>query len=64
MLCSISTNLDNNKIEAIKKLEKEIGKTVLAYSCHDTSASEIDESQLSKIKAAEKELDVVLVAVD
>jgi len=64
MLCSISTNLDSNKIDKIQNLEKEIGKTLLAYSCHDSGIAAIDDNSLDKIRAAEEELGVVLVAVE
>jgi len=64
MLCSISTNLDSKKIENIQRLEKEIGKTLLAYSCHDSNAAKINDEQLNKVKSAEKDLGIVLVAID
>ena len=62
MLCSFST-LDNTNLEAIQDLEKEIGKMLLSFSCHDISPAVIDDEALSKVSKLEKKLGVVLVAV-
>jgi len=62
MLCSFST-LDNTNLEAIQALEKELGKMLLSFSCHDIESAVIDDEALSKISALEKKLGVVLVAV-
>jgi len=62
MLCSFST-LDNTNLEAIQVLEKEIGKMLLSFSCHDIAPAVIDDEALSKISELEKKLGVVLVAV-
>jgi hypothetical protein len=63
MLCSLS-NLDPNKIDSIQTLEKETGKTLLAFSCKDIKPSMLTEEQLAKIQDLEKELSLSLVAVD
>ncbi len=63
MLCSLS-NLDQEKIAAIQNLEKETGKTVLAFSCKDIKPSMLTAEQLSKIQKLEKDLSLSLVAVD
>ena len=62
MLYSFST-LDNANLEAIQTLEKELGQTLLSFSCHDIAPAVIDDDALSKIGALEKKLGVVLVAV-
>ena len=62
MLCSFST-LDNANLEAIQALEKELGKMLLSFSCHDIESAVIDDEALSKISELEKKLGVVLVAV-
>jgi hypothetical protein len=63
MLCSLS-NLDQEKIAAIQNLEKETGKTLLAFSCKDFKPSMLTSDQLAKIQKLEKDLSLSLVAVD
>jgi hypothetical protein len=63
MLCSLS-NLDQDKINTIQTLEKETGKTLLAFSCKDFKPALLTNEQLEKIQKAEKELSLSLVAVD
>jgi hypothetical protein len=43
---------------------KELGKTFLAFSCHDLKTSALDAGELSKIQKLENDLSVSLVAVD
>ena len=62
MLCNLS-NLNDKDIEQVKKLEKELGITVLAFSCHEAEPAMLDKSVLDKVQAAEKELGLSLVAV-
>ena len=62
MLCSFSI-LDNTNLEAIQALEKELGQTLLSFSCHDIAPAVVDDDALSKINELEKKLGVVLVAV-
>ena len=62
MLCSFST-LDNINLDAIQTLEKELGKMLLSFSCHDIEPAVIDDESLSKISALVKKLGVVLVAI-
>ena len=50
-------------VKAIKKLEKKIGKRLLAYYTPPVT-SNLDEDVLAKIKNLEKELCVRLVAYD
>lgn len=58
MLCSLST-----KLGAIKTLEKELGKTLLAFSCYPLKPAEISKDQLAKVQEVEKKLGISLVAV-
>ena len=62
MLCSLS-KVENNELEAIQGLEKDLGIALLAFSCHDIKPAEIEDEELSKISELEKKLGVVLVAV-
>lgn len=61
MFCSAS-KLDDGKLGAIKKLEQELGKTLVAYSCSDPKPCDLTEAELSKVKALEGKLSVTLVA--
>ena len=63
MLCSLSTKLDEKTLDAIKHLEKELDKTLLAFSCHPAKPAEISNEQLAMIQRVEKELDLSLIAV-
>ena len=62
MLCSLS-DLDSSKLMEIQSLEKELGKTLLSFSCHDINPDEIQENDLERIKMLEQKLGVSLVAV-
>ncbi|MDM8551919.1 hypothetical protein QUF72_17680 [Desulfobacterales bacterium HSG2] len=46
--------MENDKLEAVQKLEKEVGKTLVAFSGHDAKPADLSDEQLSKIKAEEK----------
>lgn len=63
MLCSYA-NLDDDRVEQIKALEKEIGKTMVAMACWDAKTSDLTEEQISKIKMLEKSTGMVLLAVN
>jgi len=63
MLCTIS-NLNQEHLDAIRQLEKELGKTLLAFSCHDIQTSQINASELKKIQDLENKLSLSLVAVE
>lgn len=63
MLCNFA-NLENEKVDQIKALEKEIGKVMLAVACKDVPATNLTEDELAKIKALEKSTGLVLVAVN
>ncbi len=62
MLCSLS-RLDKEKIKSIESAEKQIGKTLLAFSCHDTAPAHLTPEEIAIIGETEKKLGVVLVAV-
>jgi hypothetical protein len=62
MLCALS-KLDEEKIESIKSTEKQIGKTLLAFSCYEAPPETLSAEELAAVKEAERKLGVVLVAV-
>ena len=62
MLCSLS-RLDPSTVTEIQALEKDLGKTLLSFSCHDIQVAEVREEDLAKINALEDKLSVSLVAV-
>lgn len=63
MLCSLA-NLQNQDLDKVKSLETELSHTILAFSCHNSAPAPLDEDKLTKIQALEKELGILLVAVD
>ena len=64
MLCSIATNVNESALQAINDLEKGLGKTILAFRCHDLKLSMLNAEELGKVQEAEKKLGVSLVAVE
>lgn len=62
MLCSLS-KIESTSLEAIQSLENDLGKTLLAFSCHDLNPAEIKDEELKRINELEKKLGIVLVAV-
>ena len=64
MLCSLATKVTGETIEIISALEKKLGKTLLAFQCHDLKPSELSEDQLQRLRETEAELGISLVAVD
>ena len=64
MLCSIANNINAETLKTIHDLEQDLGKTLLAFSCHDLKPSQLSGEQLTKIEEVEKKLGVSLVAVD
>lgn len=63
MLCSMST-LDTEKLKEIQKLEKELGKPLLAFSCHDIKSALLSEQDLEKIRTLENKLSLSLIAIE
>lgn len=64
MLCSIAQSLSQEDVSAVQNLERETGKTLLAFSCHPVSPASLAEEDLHRLQELEKTLGVVLVAVD
>jgi hypothetical protein len=62
MICSLSP-LDQDKIDAVRAMEKKIGKTVLAFNCHEINPAELTKEDLDLITDTEKQLGLLLVAV-
>jgi len=62
MLCSLS-KIESTSLEAIQSLENNLGKTLLAFSCHDLNPAKIKDEELKQIHELEKKLGIVLVAV-
>ncbi len=63
MLCSLSTKLTPEDLQAITALEQELAVPLLAFSCHDVQPAALKPEQLSKIQALENRLGLSLVAV-
>ncbi|AEB08473.1 hypothetical protein [Desulfobacca acetoxidans] len=63
MLCSLSTKLGPEELQAINTLEQELATPLLAFSCHDLKPAEMSSAQLSQIQALENRLGISLVAV-
>lgn len=64
MLCSIANNINESTLKTIQDLEKDLGKTLLAFACHNLKPSALSSDQLQKVQEVEKKLGVSLVAVD
>jgi hypothetical protein len=64
MICSLTNNIDEAKLSAITNLEKDLGKTLLAFSCHALNPSSLSADELQKVQDAEKKLGVSLVVVE
>jgi hypothetical protein len=64
MLCSLATKVSDETVAKINALEKDLGKTLLAFQCHNLKPSELSESELQRIRKIESELGISLVAVD
>lgn len=62
MLSSLS-KLTTDELEAVKSLEKELGKTLLSYSSYDVVAEDLTVAELEKVRELEKTLGTALVAV-
>ncbi len=64
MICSLANKVEGTNLQTINDLEKDLGKTLLAFSCHDLKASSLSADELKKIQEVENKLGVSLVAVD
>ena len=63
MLCSLS-NLNEQDLEQIQALESELGRPLLAFSCHEAKPAILDDAALKKIQEMEKKIGFALVAVE
>jgi len=59
-LCALSS-LDQNQINAIQNLEKDLGKRLLAYSCHHIELARLNDEGLQKVNNLQNELGVILL---
>ena len=64
MICSLTNNIDAAVLKTITDLEKDLGKTLLAFSCHALKPSALSADELQKVQDTEKKLGVSLVAVE
>jgi hypothetical protein len=64
MLCSLATKVNDATIATINDLEKDLGKTLLAFQCHNLKPADLSDAELQRIKEVETKLGVSLVAVD
>ncbi|GAA6163915.1 hypothetical protein NBRC116590_16190 [Pelagimonas sp. KU-00592-HH] len=55
--------LEDDKLEALKALEAEIGSPIVALSAVDAGSANLSQDKIEKLQSLEDELDVVLVAV-
>ncbi|MGM0689791.1 MAG: hypothetical protein ACQESO_09445 [Bacillota bacterium] len=62
MICSYAT-VDDEKLKALQKLEKDMGRTLLAFSCQEIKPAQLTPEQLERIQALEKDLGFVVVAL-
>jgi hypothetical protein len=63
MIATLAMNLDNQTLEEIQRLEKEIGCPILAFSPKGVEPAELDESSLAKIRELEEKRGLSLIAV-
>jgi len=64
MMCNLG-KLDKGEQEAVVSLEKELGKTVLAFRCDlNAKPTALTEAELNQIQAVEDKHKLSLVAVE
>lgn len=64
MICTLG-KLDKGEQEAVESLEKELGKTVLAFRCDlNAKPTALTEAELNQIQAVEDKHELSLVAVE
>ena len=64
MLCALAENVDAGILEKITQLENDLGKTFLAFQCHEMKPTMLTAEEINKIQDVEKQLGVSLVAVE
>ncbi len=62
MICNYA-QMDEKKIEAVRALEKKLGKTLIAFTCNDVVADTLSDTELDEIRRVEKGLGISLLAV-
>jgi len=63
MLSSLS-KLTPEQIGEIRKLEEEIGKTILSFSSYDVIAAGLSTEELARVRELEKRIGTALIALD
>ncbi len=63
MLYSLSREIDDGALDEIQSVEKELGHALLAFNAHNLEPANLNEDQMAQVKALEKDLGLVLVAV-
>lgn len=85
MFCEIARKLEDQDLDKIQSLEKDLGLTIVAFSCRaldpareekleammrelgpmlQAPLAEPDDTQLGRLREAERELGLTLIAVD
>jgi len=64
MLCSLANKVDDPILKKINELEKDLGKTFLAFKCHNVKTTMLTDAELNKVQEVEKQLGVSLIAVE
>ncbi|ACD91513.1 MAG: hypothetical protein HGA81_08940 [Chlorobium limicola] len=63
MLSSLS-KLTAEDLAEIRKLEQDLGKTLLSFSGYDVIAGNLSDDELLRVRELEKKIGTALVAVD
>ncbi|NTV21242.1 MAG: hypothetical protein HGA57_07650 [Chlorobium limicola] len=63
MLSSLS-KLTAEDLAEIRKLEQDLGKTLLSFSGYDVIAGNLSDDELLRVRKLEKKIGTALVAVD
>ncbi len=56
--------LGREQLQQVKSLEKQLGRTILAFQGHDAKPAELSAAQLETLKQAEGRLGLTLIAVE
>ncbi len=64
MLCDLG-RLEKRELDEVASLEKELGKTILAFRCYaDINPARVNDTDLARIREVEDRLKLSLVAVE